>query len=75
MRNRLVEEHEVRVARVEKEVQFARETAKREMDRYENEVKEGAEAKKLEVEREFQGEFDKEKGEYLKEQNERSETY
>lgn len=75
MRERLMKEHEVRVLRVDKEAQFARETGKRELDRYEEEVREVAERKKLEVEREFQGEFDKEKGEYLKEQNERSETY
>ena len=40
VRQRVLQEHEIRVSRVDKEAQFAKEDAKRMLDRYEAEVRE-----------------------------------
>lgn len=49
MRKRVVEDHEIKAARVEKESQFAKEDAKRALDRYEAEVRERVEAEQAQV--------------------------
>jgi hypothetical protein len=71
----VVEDHEIKASRVEKESQFAKEDAKRALDRCEAEVRERFESEQAQVQSQFQTEFDREKAEYTKEQNERSETY
>ena len=49
MRRRVVEDHEIKAARVEKESLFAKEDAKRALDRYEAEVRERVEAEQSQV--------------------------
>jgi short-subunit dehydrogenase len=49
VRKRVVEDHEIKAARVEKESQFAKEDAKRALDRYEAEVRERVEAEQAQV--------------------------
>ena len=49
MRQRVVEDHEIKASRVEKEAQFAKDDAKRALDRYEAEVRERFESEQLQV--------------------------
>ena len=49
----MVEDHEIKASRVEKESQFAKEDAKRALDRYEAEVRERFESEQSQVQSQF----------------------
>ena len=63
------------MSRVDKDQQFAKDEAKKALDRYEEEVRERFESQQAQILSGFQTEFDKEKHDYMQEQNERNQTY